>query len=61
MRNDLMFDKQGWPDVRGILRKILRLTLEWKCIFKETEMGKLMKWCSILEQKIKEPLRIRNA
>jgi hypothetical protein len=35
MRNELVLDKQGWSDVKGILRKIL----EWKCIFKEAGWG----------------------
>jgi hypothetical protein len=43
MRNNLVFDKQGWLDVKEILRKIPRLTMEWKCIFKEAEMGEMMK------------------
>jgi hypothetical protein len=61
MRNDLVFGRQGWSDVKSILGKIPRLILEWKCIFKEAEMENLTKWSTFLEQQIRELLKIVNA
>jgi hypothetical protein len=34
-RNKMVFDKQAWLDVKGILRKTLHLIMEWRLIFKE--------------------------
>jgi hypothetical protein len=31
----MVFDKQAWVDVKGILRKILHLIREWRLLFKE--------------------------
>jgi hypothetical protein len=32
--NDFVFNKQDWSDVKLILRRILKLSLEWKVIFR---------------------------
>jgi hypothetical protein len=37
IRNDFIFNKQVWVDVKMILRRMLRLTLEWQNTFKEEE------------------------
>jgi hypothetical protein len=34
-RNDLVFHNQVWLDVKTVLKKILRLTLEWSITFKD--------------------------
>jgi hypothetical protein len=41
-RNEFVFKKQAWLDVKLILRKILRLTLEWKVIYKESKMEEMV-------------------
>jgi hypothetical protein len=35
MRNDLIFHNQGWTEVKTILRRMLRLTIEWSISFKD--------------------------
>jgi hypothetical protein len=35
MRNDLIFHNQGWSEVKTILRRMLRLTIEWSISFKD--------------------------
>jgi hypothetical protein len=54
-RNDFVFNKQDWRDVKGVLRKILKLSLEWKILGKEQNMEMMMSWCSFLEKLIREP------
>jgi hypothetical protein len=61
IRNDCIFNNQVWSDVKVVLRRIQRLILEWKPIFKEKMRGAMMSWSSSLEQMIKEPLRIGNS
>jgi hypothetical protein len=61
IRNDSMFNKQVWSDVKCILRRILKLSLEWRCIYKESKTEEMMRWPSFLEQLIREPLKIRKA
>jgi hypothetical protein len=41
-RNEFVFKKQDWLDVKLILRKILKLTLEWKVIYKESKMEEMV-------------------
>jgi hypothetical protein len=36
IRNDLIFHKQVWVDVKMVLRRMLRLTMEWQITFKES-------------------------
>jgi hypothetical protein len=59
-RNDLVFNKQDWRDVKQILRRMLRLTREWEIMVKEDRMEEIKRWSSFLERKIQEPLRIAN-
>jgi hypothetical protein len=59
-RNEFIFNKQVWRDVRQILRKMLRLTMEWEVMFKESKKEELMKCSSCLEKRIQEPMRIAN-
>jgi hypothetical protein len=57
-RNDFVFEKQGWRDVKTVLRRILKLTLEWEPICKESKLEEMRKWSSFLVQAIQEPLKI---
>jgi hypothetical protein len=57
-RNDFVFEKQGWRDVKTMLRRILKLTLEWEPICKESKLEEMRKWSSFLVQAIQEPLKI---
>jgi hypothetical protein len=41
-RNEMVFNNQVWSDVRSVLRRILRLLLEWKPIFKEENLKVMM-------------------
>jgi hypothetical protein len=59
-RNDFVFNKQDWSDVKLILRRVLKLLLEWKVIFKEAEMMEMTNWLSFLECQIHGPLRITS-
>jgi hypothetical protein len=44
VRNDFVFNKQVWLDVKCILRRIWKLTLEWRIICKEKKMEEMMRW-----------------
>jgi hypothetical protein len=59
-RNDFVFNKQVWSDVRIILRRIMTLTREWKVIFKEAKMEEMMGWSYFLEKQIRGPLRLER-
>jgi hypothetical protein len=48
-KNDLVFHKKDWTDVKLIWRRILKLSLEWRPIYKELKMGMMMSWLSFLE------------
>jgi hypothetical protein len=39
-RNDFVFNKHVWLDVKCILRRIWKLTMEWRIIRKETKNGR---------------------
>jgi hypothetical protein len=44
-RNDMVFHKQDWKGVKVVIRKVLRLSLEWKLLCKEQDsemMGELV-------------------
>jgi hypothetical protein len=51
-RNDLVFNKQDWRDVKQNLRRMLRLTREWEIMVKEDRMEEIKRWSSFLERKI---------
>jgi hypothetical protein len=55
----MVFDKQAWVDVKGILRKILHLIREWRLLFKEDRELE-MTWSSSLEGLIRAPLKIKS-
>jgi hypothetical protein len=57
-RNDLVFHNQVWLDVKTVMRKMLRLTLEWSITFKDLIKPKMERWSSFLMRLIQEPLRI---
>jgi hypothetical protein len=52
-RNDFVFNKQAWVDVKCILRRSLKLSMEWKSIYMATQMEEMMSWSSFLEKLIK--------
>jgi hypothetical protein len=54
-----MLDKQ-MLDVKGILRKILHLIMEWRLIFKEDREQEMMACLSSLEELIRAPLKIES-
>jgi hypothetical protein len=57
-RNDLVFHNQVWLGVKTVLKKMLRLTLEWSITFKDLIKPKMGMWSSFLMRLIQEPLRI---
>jgi hypothetical protein len=57
-RNNFMFDNQVWSDVRMVLKKIWKLSIEWSIICKSDKMVEMMSWLSFLERSIQEPLRV---
>jgi hypothetical protein len=61
IRNDFIFNKQVWSDIKLILRRMLRLTVEQKIIFKESRREEMERWSSFLEKVNHEPLRITSA
>jgi hypothetical protein len=56
-KNDLVFHKKDWTDVKLIWRRILKLLLEWRPIYKELKMGMMMSWLSFLEGVIRRLVR----
>jgi hypothetical protein len=48
MRNDFVFHYQAWSDVKLVLRKILKLSWEWKILCKEAHMQMMTAWLSFL-------------
>jgi hypothetical protein len=52
-RNDFIFNKQVWVDVKVVMRRIQRLLVEWRPIFKEGKMDVMMSWLSSLERLIR--------
>jgi hypothetical protein len=61
VRNDIIFRKQVWSSVKCILRKAMKILLDWEIIYKESNKVEMKKWLSCLEQLIRKPLRIENA
>jgi hypothetical protein len=59
IRNNIIFNKHGWTGVKAVLRRIYRLSMEWK-IIKEVKMGEMTRWLHFLEQLIQRPLRIKE-
>jgi hypothetical protein len=57
-RNDFIFNKHAWSDVKAVLRRNQKLIMEWKPIYKEEKIKAMMRWSSSLERLIREPLRI---
>jgi hypothetical protein len=60
IRNEFVFHNQVWADVKMVLRKVLTLIVEWRPIYKATKVEAMERWCTFLEQKLKEPLTITN-
>jgi hypothetical protein len=57
-RNDFIFHKQEWSDVKTVVRRMLILTWEWNIMVKKERKLEMENWSSFLEQVIREPLRI---
>jgi hypothetical protein len=49
-RNDFVFNGQAWPDVKQILRRVWKLSMEWKILCKESAMEMMKRWLTFLEQ-----------
>jgi hypothetical protein len=60
-RNDFVFNKQEWSDVKLNLRRVLKLLLEWKVIFKESKMVEMTSWLYFLEFQIRGPMKITSS
>jgi hypothetical protein len=60
IRNEFVFHNQVWADVKMVLRKVLKLTIEWRLIYKAVKVEMMERWCTFLMQKLKEPLMINN-
>jgi hypothetical protein len=58
-RNDMIFHKQDWRYVKGVMRKSLRLSIEWKLLCREKDLKMMESWCSFLEKLIRDTLRIQ--
>jgi hypothetical protein len=56
-RNDFVFKRQDWTDVKLVLRRVLVLTMEWKPICKPWKMEEMKNWCSFLETGSGSPCR----
>jgi hypothetical protein len=61
VRNDFVFHQLVWSDVKLVLRRILKLSRDWKILCKEAHMQMMTVWLSFLERRIQEPLRLQNA
>jgi hypothetical protein len=59
-RNNFVFNRQAWLDVKMVLRRVLKLSMEWQIICKDGKMEKMKKWLSFLEKQISEPLQIAS-
>jgi hypothetical protein len=59
MRNDMVFMKQDWRDVKDVIRRALKMSAEWKLLCREKNLEMMRKWCSFLEDRLKEPLKIQ--
>jgi hypothetical protein len=57
-RNDFVLNNQVWSDVKLVLERVLRLSLEWKELYKALQMEEMMSPCSFLEMQIQKPLMI---
>jgi hypothetical protein len=51
-RCNFVFNKHVWSDVKFILRRIWKLSLERKAIYKDSEIEKMIKWLPFLETQI---------
>jgi hypothetical protein len=60
-RNYHVFQNQVSLDVKTVLRRILRLTVEWKPIFKKEKTEEMKRWSYFLVELIQGSLRIGNA
>jgi hypothetical protein len=61
IRNDFIFNKQAWSDVKRIWKKIWLLTSEWSILCKEKKKEEMKSWLSFLELQIRGPLKISSA
>jgi hypothetical protein len=60
IRNDMIFNKQDWTGIKAVLRRVYRLSMEWKIIIKEVKMGEMETWLYFLDQLIQKPLKIKG-
>jgi hypothetical protein len=55
---DTTAPRQEWSDVKTVVRRMLKLTLEWNIMVKKERKLEMENWSSFLEQVICKPLRI---
>jgi hypothetical protein len=60
IRNNMMFNAQVRLDVKLVLRKIRRLTMDSKVVCDAEKVEELARWNTFLEKKIRDPLQITN-
>jgi hypothetical protein len=58
IRNEFVFNNQVWSDVKMVLRRIWKVSMEWSIICKSSKMEEMKNWLSFLEKLIQEPLKI---
>jgi hypothetical protein len=59
-RNDFIFNKHEWVSVKQILRRMVKLTMEWQVMFKGAKREEKKNQLSFLERMIKESQRIAS-
>jgi hypothetical protein len=57
IRNNMVFNAHVWLDVKLVLRRIWRLTMEWKVICVADKMEELERWVSSWRSKSAPPCR----
>jgi hypothetical protein len=57
-RNNMIFRRQVWRDVKMVLLMIWKCTASWKP-FKEELLEKVIKWCNFLGEALRTPLAIK--
>jgi hypothetical protein len=45
-RNDFVFNNQVWSNVKIVMRRIWKLSMEWAIIYKPSKMGEMKSWLS---------------
>uniref|UniRef100_A0A0A9B169 Reverse transcriptase zinc-binding domain-containing protein n=1 Tax=Arundo donax TaxID=35708 RepID=A0A0A9B169_ARUDO len=59
IRNNFIFRKQSWKDIRYVWWTILKISRNWKPLYKESISTKMEQWQTYVEQQARAPLRIK--